>query len=258
MICRRCDKSFEGTGIICDAGAPARPSGVEEKASEEPCNRFYRFLAALLDFMILETIFACLVVLSRMGDWAGTESVVVGAEARVIWGALALFYYLSFEYLVRATPGKMLLGQSVRSESGGPPSVLQVAGRYFGRLMFLPLVIPLVFFLFRGQLGPAMMFMVLTVVVCSVSNAMYLFTKNHQALHDIVSRCVIKQAVDISMLRVILSILLLVASVTSYCYVFRHGIKLGVTIRQKNGEAYGLNWNSRRWKELFKADDRGL
>lgn len=247
--------------MICGACAPVNRLSAQSTTSKElelnecpvaevddawPCNRFYRLVAALIDSMIIEFIFAFLVLLFDRGDWAATASIALSGDARILAGAFSFFYYLSFEGLIFATPGKVLLGMSVRNQSGGPPSLLQISGRYFGRLLFLLLVIPTVIFLFVGQLRPAMMFMVLSVVVCFLSNVMYLFTQEHQALHDILSRCVIKQAVDISVLRAVLAILILVASIASYLYIFRDGIKAQIILRQKYRDAYHMEWNSRR------------
>lgn len=103
-----------------------------------------RFAAFLLDsFLFFHLFGACLLLfrflmredLTRPLSYSKSEGLMIGTMG----AALYFLYYLFFEGVLAATPGKILAGLHIQKISGGVPSLFSVFLRNFFRLMDYPL-----------------------------------------------------------------------------------------------------------------------
>ncbi len=67
--------------------------------------------------------------------FAGAMDVIDQSPDYLFGVVIMSLYYIGFEGLLGRTPGKMLLGTRVVQTEGGRPSMLQIVGRSFARLV---------------------------------------------------------------------------------------------------------------------------
>jgi uncharacterized RDD family membrane protein YckC len=109
-----------------------RPAGASETKGGEPAGFGIRFLAFLVDEMILG-IPLLLGGLAWMTSFALGPSTSLAGTALSLYGLFCLFYYVYFWGARGATPGKSLLGLTIVTESGETPigygrALLRLAG----------------------------------------------------------------------------------------------------------------------------------
>jgi uncharacterized RDD family membrane protein YckC len=123
----------ESPGGTPGAAPLALPTG------EPLATRSRRFCNLALDYVaVAMCVPQVQLLLSPVGmDWRSVQ------DARLLLFITGFLYYLGFEVAFGATPGKMLTGTRVVTESGGRPSLGQILGRTCAR--FIPFE-PLSFF----------------------------------------------------------------------------------------------------------------
>lgn len=206
MICAQCCKGFDGIGMVCQVCASDGPAPqdeyVDEVYSEEdadlapPCNRFYRFTASLADVFIL-TVISVLIFLVLYPQ-SSVISILSLPSYNLFVSVLAFFYSIIFEPFAGTTFGKAIHGISLRGTNGGRITIVQAVLRHLGKYAFLLPLVPMSILLVLGRPQAAFMFSAMSSVVFVVSYLMYLFTDEHQALHDLLSGCLLKQSRDAS------------------------------------------------------------
>lgn len=95
---------------------PPEPTG--HTTAERPGELLERFLARIIDGLLLGVVYGILITIVRPGDAFGAN-LVMG----IGFAALGLGYYAFLDSSRGATLGKMLLKLEVRGPSGGHPSV---------------------------------------------------------------------------------------------------------------------------------------
>jgi len=225
MICAQCCKGFDGIGMICQVCA--QESGLTDAQPEEyveetytdyddvdeafPCNRFYRFTASLFDTFLVTGIGVLIFLV--LHPQKSVFFILSLPTYNIFVMVFSIFYAVVLEYGAGATFGKAMHGLSVRRSGGGRITFLQALFRYIAQYAFLLPVIPMIILFAVGRPDVARTFSVLSGVIFVVSNAMYLFTDQHQALHDLMSGCVIKQAREVSPFWSLLALIVFCGSV---------------------------------------------
>jgi uncharacterized RDD family membrane protein YckC len=113
----------------------------------EPASKARRFGTLVVDyFAYLALSFLVGGILGALFGPAGVKA--IQATPNLVFGCIVLFaYYMFFEGIWQRTPGKWLFGTVVVNETGGKPSLGQIAGRTASRL------IPFEAFSFFGARG---------------------------------------------------------------------------------------------------------
>lgn len=91
-----------------------------------------RFGTLIVDYILY--FFVCAILGAVVAVLFGT-SAVEGARGYLISIPTFILYYVGFEYVLARTPGKFIFGTRVVSESGNQPTLAQVIGRTFSRLI---------------------------------------------------------------------------------------------------------------------------
>ena len=109
--------------------------GAEEAIAIEPVGRGRRLANYLID--LLAQIVAVIAVFVVVGLIGGEESLVwIEAVPDFVFGfLLSLAYYVPFEALTGRSVGKLITGTVVVNEDGHRPTLGQVFGRTFARII---------------------------------------------------------------------------------------------------------------------------
>jgi uncharacterized RDD family membrane protein YckC len=158
---------------------PASPAG------ERPAELLDRFLARLIDFVILAVvngiIVSAIVVGAIMGDsggmlWSTGTSFAVGAVTSVLSAAIYLGYFAFMESRQGQTVGKMVLKLHTYGPTGQKPTFEQALRRNiwvaFGILGIVPII--------GGIVGSIAELVAVIMIAVGISND----TVNRQAWHD--------------------------------------------------------------------------
>ena len=147
-----------------------------------------RFVALLLDFLILLGGLIAFSILAAIVAWATKASWVTEALS-VVWllGVFVIrnFYFLIFEIQPRAaTPGKRVMGLRVVAADGGRLTADAVFAR--NAMREVEVVLPLTFFLARGE-GVDALLIVLGIVWTGSFLLFPLFNRDRRRLGDLVA-----------------------------------------------------------------------
>ena len=110
-------------------------SGVEPERAIVPASKGRRFGTLVIDYVCFQVLAFCigLVIALVFGD-SGLDGLQKIPD--LLLGVLIIaVYYIFFEGLWARTPGKFVFGTIVVNEQGGKPSIGQVVGRTFCRLI---------------------------------------------------------------------------------------------------------------------------
>ena len=117
----------------------AAPSTSQDESNDPhlvvPAGQGARLLNFLIDYFVQVAIsFLFGVVVVVIGGQAGVDF-IEGTPGIVIGIPIFLGYYFVFEATTSRTLGKLVTGTKVVNENGGKPTLGQIAGRTFARLI---------------------------------------------------------------------------------------------------------------------------
>lgn len=128
---KRAEKPDPGMAHVRKSGG----GGAFDSVQVVPAGKGARFANSIIDSLAQYGIsFALGIVVATAGGQAGVE-MLESIPPFLIGLPILLLYYFVLEAATGQTLGKMLTGTKVVNDRGGPPSLGQVAGRTFARLI---------------------------------------------------------------------------------------------------------------------------
>ena len=266
MICVQCCKSFDGIGVYCPecaahhAPRKPRPSAVLELRESSkgsgtlPAgNLWLRAEAFFLDYTISSFVVNVLglflvgraIPVTLLND--GGSSATGSDVSAIVFTRLFLSFFSYFVALIlfsllykplfewsrfHASPGKYVAGLAVLGEDEQPLGLAKAIARNFAKLLPLCVtaVISFLFYLLLGPGADSMLALLLAVILLVLLGPYMLVfgTAKKQALHDVISGCVVYQQRDVAtstwLVALFLGVSLLIAT-SAIKYAFNQSIE---------------------------------
>jgi RDD family len=171
-----------------EPGAVPPPASAQTRPVVGPAGLGPRFVARLLDFVLLAVANSLLVGALLAGAWLGSSTTGLGA-----WGfgtgaswaanalttlastAITLGYFVLMEHLTGQTVGKMVLRLETRGAAGGRPTVEEALRRNAWTAIGIIGVVP-----FLGWLGGVLSLVAVITIMVTINND----TASRQGWHD--------------------------------------------------------------------------